>query len=173
MLRLDLTTKTHPLLELMFVHDVQMMYRWRKNHHSWMEDSWLQLDGEAVEREVTNAFKTMAKVSKTLAGRDLPACAENCLAIKEEVAVFKAFVPLVQALRNPGMRERHWDLLSERLRIDLHPQDSFTLTDAQVCPQHSMDLAHSRICPVVRARGTIHHVVMLLCRPWAYSKTAI
>jgi hypothetical protein len=139
-----------------------------------MEDSWLQLDGEAVEKEVVNTFKTMAKVSKTLASRDLLACAENCLAVKEEVAAFKVFVPLVQALRNPGMRERHWDLLSERLAADLHPQDSFTLIDAQVRPQHSVDLARSRIRPVVRAirrlskAACAHHIVEFLCRPWAF-----
>ena len=34
----------------------------------------------------------------------------------------------VQALRNPGMRDRHWDLLTEQLGFKLHPEKTFTLT---------------------------------------------
>ena len=30
---------------------------WRAQHRSWMHDSWEGLQGEAVEREVTNAYK--------------------------------------------------------------------------------------------------------------------
>lgn len=47
------------------------------------------------------------------------------------MGAFKAFVPLVRALRNPGMWVRHWDRISEELGIDLHPDDSFTLAKAE------------------------------------------
>ena len=47
------------------------------------------------------------------------------------MAAFKAFVPLVRALRNPGMCARHWDRLSEELNIDLHPDDTFNLAKAE------------------------------------------
>lgn len=67
--------KTHHLL----------MSRWRKLHASWMGDSWSKLDGDAVEKEVLAVFKVMTKTSKVLASRELPACSENCLSIKEEV----------------------------------------------------------------------------------------
>ena len=50
-----------------------------------MEDSWTKLDGDSVEKEVMTVFKVMTKTSKVLANRDLPACSENCLSIKEEV----------------------------------------------------------------------------------------
>lgn len=35
--------------------------------------------------------------------------ASNCESVRQEVEAFKTTVPLVQALRNPGMRPRHWD----------------------------------------------------------------
>ena len=50
-----------------------------------MGDSWNKLDGDAVEKEVLMVFKVMTKTSKVLANRELPACSENCLSIKEEV----------------------------------------------------------------------------------------
>jgi dynein heavy chain len=97
-----------------------------------MEDSWTKLDGDTVEKEVTSTNKTMVKAAKIFAGRDLPACAENCVTLKDEIAAFKEFVPLVQALRNPGMRDRHWALLSERLGQKIHPDATFTMLKAQV-----------------------------------------
>ncbi|KAJ1617391.1 hypothetical protein T492DRAFT_495431 [Pavlovales sp. CCMP2436] len=43
---------------------------------------------------------------------------------------FVPFVPLVKALRDRGMRARHWDTLSSELGFDLHPNSTFTLRDA-------------------------------------------
>ena len=43
---------------------------------------------------------------------------------------FSQNVPVVQALRNPGMRDRHWDDLSKDLKFELRPDERFTLRDA-------------------------------------------
>lgn len=48
--------------------------------------------------------------------------------IRSEVEDFKKFVPIVQALRNPGMRERHWEQISRDLgmvRPDLRQDGDF------------------------------------------------
>ena len=39
-------------------------------------------------------------------------------------------MPVVTALRNPGMRDRHWDDLSSTLKFELRPDDRFTLRHA-------------------------------------------
>ncbi|KXZ54227.1 hypothetical protein GPECTOR_5g319 [Gonium pectorale] len=104
---------------------------WRKLHKSWMHDSWEKLHGETVEREVTNAYKVLYKTGKVFQQRGgHEKCAENCDIIRAEVEAFKKFVPLVQALRNPGMRDRHWDQLSTALGFRLHPDKSFTMSTA-------------------------------------------
>lgn len=95
-----------------------------------MHDSWNNLDGDVVDKDVQHLFKVLTKTSKVLANRQLPACAENCIAIKDEVGAFKPSVPLVRALRNPGMCDRHWDRLSEELGKDIHPNEEFTLAKA-------------------------------------------
>lgn len=105
--------------------------KWRNNLQSWMKDSWTKLDAEAVERDVTNAFKVMFKMGKVFNNRGLEQQAANCETIRREVEQFKKFVPLVHALRNPGMANRHWDQLSSELGVDLHPDASFTLSRAE------------------------------------------
>jgi Dynein heavy chain, N-terminal region 2 len=32
--------------------------------------------------------------------------------VKRQIDEFKPFIPLIQGLRNPGMRQRHWELVS-------------------------------------------------------------
>lgn len=57
----------------------------------------------------------------------------NCLAapflpIYFQVDEFLPFLPVITGLRTAGMRDRHWDQLSEKLGVDLHPDDNYTLT---------------------------------------------
>ena len=44
-----------------------------------------------------------------------------------QVGEFKPYVPLIAALRQPGMRARHWDQLTTELKVDMHLKEEFTL----------------------------------------------
>merc|ERR1719424_911364 len=44
--------------------------------------------------------------------------------IRMELEAFKPNVPIVIALRNAGMRDRHWDQLSEVMGKKIHPDES-------------------------------------------------
>lgn len=48
--------------------------------------------------------------------------------IKGKVDEFKPVVPLAVALRKDGMKERHWDAITEAVGFDLRPDEDFTLT---------------------------------------------
>lgn len=39
---------------------------------------------------------------------------------------FKQYVPLIQGLRNPGMRSRHWEMLSSQVKADVELEPSMT-----------------------------------------------
>lgn len=49
------------------------------------------------------------------------------IVINFQVGEFKPFVPLIAALRQPGMRARHWDQLTAELKMDMHFSEEFTL----------------------------------------------
>lgn len=61
-----------------------------------MHGKWDDLNGESVEREVTNAYKTLYKTSKVFAQRNLSKYSENADTVRQEVEDFKKFIPLVQ-----------------------------------------------------------------------------
>lgn len=46
--------------------------------------------------------------------------------VKSQIDDFKPYIPLIQGLRNPGMRSRHWDLLSEELGFPIKPKQTLT-----------------------------------------------
>lgn len=48
--------------------------------------------------------------------------------MKSKVEEFKEYMPLVQTLFNPGLRDRHWEAISEAIGFTLKPDDSFCLS---------------------------------------------
>ncbi|GIY29723.1 dynein heavy chain 7, axonemal, partial [Caerostris darwini] len=48
--------------------------------------------------------------------------------VKSTVEKFKEYIPLVQTLCNPGLRDRHWDQISEIVGFPLKPDKSTTLS---------------------------------------------
>ena len=48
--------------------------------------------------------------------------------VKAQVDAFLPLLPVVTGLRTPGMRDRHWHQLSERLGMTLKPDGKYTLT---------------------------------------------
>lgn len=48
--------------------------------------------------------------------------------VKSKVEGFKTHMPIVMTLFNPGMRERHWEQISEIAKIRLRPDDDMSLS---------------------------------------------
>eukprot|EP00966_Prymnesium_polylepis_P033964 789580-Prymnesium_polylepis.1 len=72
-------------------------------------------------------------MAKTFA--DTPGLSEISLTVKTEIEAFVPMMPLVTALRNPGMRPRHWDELTKQVCAPARPSlgaspppPSYTLT---------------------------------------------
>ena len=99
---------------------------WTSCQEKWMDGKFNELDPETVDRIAQNCFRTIYKSTKLFDGK-LEDLFNTATKLKEEVDDFKQYIPLVQALRQPGMRERHWSLLTEKLGFELKPDDNFTL----------------------------------------------
>lgn len=56
------------------------------------------------------------------------ACQDVASNIRGIIENFQQNIPLIQGLRNPGMRSRHWTLLSERINISVMPKSNFTFS---------------------------------------------
>lgn len=92
-----------------------------------MNGSFLQLDGEQLEDAVSNLSKNLSKSAKSFEKLNLIFCHDLASDLRKQVEKFKPNVPLVMALRNPGMRDRHWADLAEKIGAPI-PEDKSELT---------------------------------------------
>lgn len=102
-------------------------YQWQDSYRRWHTDPFDSLDPDVIESVVTNAFKTMTQLSKTFKDKS------TTLKIVEEIRVkveeFRPWVPVVTSLRQPGMKDRHWKSLSEKLNMNLVPGETIMLLE--------------------------------------------
>jgi dynein heavy chain len=101
--------------------------RWMTNKEQWTNGSFMELDPEAVESAVNGLLRNLAKAAKTFDRLNLSKCNAIAAEVRDEVDVFRPKVPLIIALRNPGMRPRHWEDLAAKTGAKI-PQDKKMMT---------------------------------------------
>ncbi|XP_029991393.1 dynein heavy chain 1, axonemal [Sphaeramia orbicularis] len=99
---------------------------WINWHQSWLNSPLSYIDPEQLERNVTEASKTIHKCFKQF--KDVPECQMVAASIRDRIEEFRPHIPLIQALRNPGMRGRHWETLSERIQITVQMKANLTFS---------------------------------------------
>ncbi|KAJ3073482.1 Dynein heavy chain 1, axonemal [Podochytrium sp. JEL0797] len=140
------------------VHD------WSKWRNLWLNGSFLELNAEDVEKNLTNAWRVMFKSVKYF--KNIPGCLSVATQVKDEMDEFKPNLPLIQALRNPGMRDRHWDRLSEELNMKIRPDNAFTLNDAlKMGLLEKVDLI-TKVCDVAGKEYSIEAALDKMDNEW-------
>lgn len=79
-----------------------------------------------MEETVDTSNKVMAQVLRLFRDKDFPGILKIAETVKSEIDVFKPLVPLALALRNEGMKERHWEAISEKVGFEVKPYEGFT-----------------------------------------------
>lgn len=76
-----------------------------------MDNPILNIDANAIEGTVADMYKMMVRCMKIF--NDIPAVQNVAIEIKKRIEEFKPKISLLQSLRNPGMKQRHWDIFEE------------------------------------------------------------
>lgn len=72
-----------------------------------MNDSLVNIDAELLANNVNNAYRTIHKSVKHFTSIEgSVGCLDVAQEIKKRIEEFRPHIPLIQALRNPGMRNR-------------------------------------------------------------------
>jgi hypothetical protein len=74
----------------------------------WMDGPFNEINAEAVATDVDKWTRSGAKLLKQLSGPPL----EVVEAVRQQLQTFQQHIPLITALRNPGLRDRHWEKIS-------------------------------------------------------------
>ncbi|KAF5404423.1 hypothetical protein PHET_02178 [Paragonimus heterotremus] len=89
-------------------------------NRSWLQAPYHTLNPFNVEQQISDMYKTMHKLTKTLA--DLPGPAKVAQKMKTKLMKFQQFLPVIHVVCNPGIQPRHWDQMSDIVGFDIKPQ---------------------------------------------------
>jgi dynein heavy chain len=101
---------------------------WNDRSASWRNDHFEELDSDLLEKKMMEYNRKLLKSRKYFAQKEIRECEKIVKSVFAEVDAFKPYIPAILAMRNPGMRPRHWAKINEALKLELDPSSKeFTL----------------------------------------------
>ena len=88
----------------------------KKEQDEIVNGDMTKVNPDSVEGNVDNYWRTLYKCEKEM--KNNPIAKNIASSIKTEVEQFKTQVPILQAVCNPGLRDRHWEQMTEVVGID-------------------------------------------------------
>jgi dynein heavy chain len=98
-----------------------------KEQARWMRGPISNLNALMVDNDVKNMFATSVRLLNTLSAT-APEPASVAEQIKNDLTKFKPNIPLLYVLTNKGMKDRHWQQISDLVGFDLRPDKHTSLT---------------------------------------------
>ncbi|KAG2469298.1 DYH7 protein, partial [Polypterus senegalus] len=100
-----------------------------QKYEEWLNGPLLQIKAEEVNEQVQSLWKSCYKLTKELYHPELHGPLKVATAIKTKLEKFRINMPLINALCCPGIKHRHWKLMSQKVGIDILPEKSTSLKD--------------------------------------------
>ncbi|XP_072168572.1 dynein axonemal heavy chain 3-like [Diadema setosum] len=94
-------------------------------YEEWLNGPFLGLNAEVVTEEVDSMFRTMYKLSRSFSDQQGPQRIANN--VKGKIDKFKQHLPLLGIICNPGIRDRHWERMSNIVGFELQPKEETSL----------------------------------------------
>ncbi|CAK1542459.1 unnamed protein product [Leptosia nina] len=104
-----------------------------KAREVWFDNPLMYVDADSIEPLINEYYKTIVKCIRTFA--DLPKVQQVALTIRDDIDEFRPLIPVIQAVRNPGMKERHWNEFMEKAGITVTMNEKQTF---QMCLKQGM-----------------------------------
>ncbi|NXY12857.1 DYH7 protein, partial [Atrichornis clamosus] len=124
-----------------------LILKWQRTEKRWMDGTFLELNGESMEAELDEFYREFYKLSrffqqkqrkgphdrrkamrqKTEGGIRSNPTLTMCSSVLEQVKDFKENIPTVTVFCNPGLKDRHWEQMSNIVGYDITPDAGTTL----------------------------------------------
>ncbi|XP_047390171.1 dynein axonemal heavy chain 3 isoform X4 [Sciurus carolinensis] len=128
---LEKDKSTFPLLQTLITNKVPYeqlwvtAYEFSTKSEEWMNGPLYLLNAEEIAEEIGNMWRTTYKLIKTLV--DVPAPRRLAENVKIKIEKFKQHIPILIIACNPGMKDRHWQQISEIVGYEIRPTETTCL----------------------------------------------
>ncbi|XP_064448835.1 dynein axonemal heavy chain 3 [Mirounga angustirostris] len=130
---LEKEKSTFPLLQALMTNKVPYEQLWLTTYEfsikseEWMNGPLFLLNAEEISEEIGNMWRTIYKLTKTLP--DVPAPRRLAENVKVKIEKFKQHIPILSISCNPGMKDRHWQQISEIVGSEIKPTETTCLSN--------------------------------------------
>ncbi|XP_066590873.1 dynein axonemal heavy chain 1-like [Prorops nasuta] len=97
---------------------------WLKWYEIWTENPLVSIDARQIDEMITEMHKTMSRCARIF--EEAPEVASIAIATRDQIEAFKPYAAIIQALRNPGIKPRHFEELSAITGIQMALTPSLT-----------------------------------------------
>ncbi|CAH2277605.1 Hypothetical predicted protein [Pelobates cultripes] len=98
-------------------------------YDKWMNGPLLKVNAEEVQEEVQSLWKTSYKLTKMFYHPDLHGPMKIATTVKTRLEKFKLNMSIVSALCTPGIKARHWSVMSEKVGFNIIPHEGISLQE--------------------------------------------
>ncbi|XP_042138199.1 dynein axonemal heavy chain 2 isoform X2 [Peromyscus maniculatus bairdii] len=97
---------------------------WEESWNQWKTGCFLTLQTEAMESMAHGLYRRLTRLAKEYKDRNWDIIETT----RSKIEQFKRTMPLISDLRNPALRERHWDQVKDEIQREFDQEsESFTL----------------------------------------------
>ncbi|XP_076380684.1 dynein axonemal heavy chain 1 [Megalopta genalis] len=97
---------------------------WLKWYEVWMDNPLINVDGSQMENLVVDMYRAITRAVRTF--QEFPKVQEVATLIRDQMDEFKPYIGLIKSLRDPGMKDRHFEQLSAQTGIQMALTPSLT-----------------------------------------------
>ena len=119
-MRLQAFNSLQPYLKL-----YEIGVEFTNKHKDWTEGPMSKVQPDQVDQDVNNYWRQLYKLERQF--QNQPVARKMAAKLRAKVDEFKEYLPLVSTLFNPGMRDRHWEMISEIIGYEFKPTDDTNL----------------------------------------------
>ncbi|XP_018365084.1 PREDICTED: dynein heavy chain 1, axonemal-like [Trachymyrmex cornetzi] len=90
---------------------------WLKWQEIWMENPLVSFDANQIENMTADTHKAISRCVKVF--QENPKMIAIAVTVKNQIEAFKPYISVIQALRCPGMKNRHFEELNKKIGIQM------------------------------------------------------
>ncbi|GMH99793.1 hypothetical protein TrVE_jg2105 [Triparma verrucosa] len=101
------------------------------SRQEWLHGSFVDLNANEIDEQVTNWWKTSYKMSRDLED-ETPGAAECAQKLRAVTTEFREHLPVIRSLASKALKDRHWEEISVKMsspgeELHIEPDDELTL----------------------------------------------
>ncbi|XP_076627799.1 dynein axonemal heavy chain 1 [Colletes latitarsis] len=138
---------------------------WLRWYEVWVDNPLIHVDGSQVESLVVDMYREMTRSIRTF--QEQPKIQAIATHIRDQIDEFKPYIGLIQSLREPGMKDRHFEELSLYTGIQMALTPTLTFKNLLVLGIQEFEELVKTVADTAAKEYATEHTLNKMIAEWA------